>query len=178
MIYLASSSPRRKEIFEKANLTFKIEVMPTEEFFNKELPLEEALLDIAYQKGLPVSKKHPNDLVVSADTVVIINDEILGKPKSLEEAKGMLNKLSGKCHFVKTSVCMFQGSVVKQFIETTKVYFKTLTNDDIETYLKEENVLDKAGAYAIQSKMQVVDHIVGSYSNVMGFPIETFLKNL
>ena len=178
MIYLASSSPRRKELMEKANIPFKIEVIKTNEIFNKELPFDDALIDIAFQKGLPVAKNHPNDTVISADTIVLLDDEILGKPKDLDEARTMLKKLSGKCHLVKTSVCIFKEKEIVKFTETTKVYFKSLSDLDIEKYIKEENVLDKAGAYAIQSKMKLVDRIVGSYSNVVGFPIERIEKLL
>lgn len=178
MIYLASSSPRRKELMEKANIPFKIEVIKTNEIFNKELPFDDALIDIAFQKGLPVAKNHPKDTVISADTIVLLDDEILGKPKDLDDARRMLKKLNGKCHLVKTSVVIFKPNSTIKFTETTKVYFKTLSNEDIERYITKENVLDKAGAYAIQSTMKIVDHIEGNYNNVVGFPIERIIKYL
>lgn len=163
---------------EQLQLPFIIDVVKTEEVFNKNLSFDDALIDIAYQKGLPVHQKHPQDITISADTIVLLDNEILGKPKDLDEARTMLKKLSGKCHLVKTSVCIFKEKKIIKFTETTKVYFKSLSDLDIEKYIKEENVLDKAGAYAIQSKMKLVDRIVGSYSNVVGFPIERIEKLL
>ena len=181
MIYLASSSPRRKELLKKAGIEFKIDVINVEEIFNHNLSFEESIIDVAYQKGINVALKHPKDIVISADTIVYINGEILGKPKTKEDAKRMLKMLSNAIHDVITSVCIFKDGKVIKFSEITKVYFKNLTDEDIETYISKTNVYDKAGSYAIQSEINIVDHIEGSYTNVMGLPIERItaeLKNL
>lgn len=177
MLILASKSPRRKEFLEKANLEFIIDTVETEEVFNNELSIEDALIDIARQKVMPVFNKHQNDTVLGADTIVVCNNQILGKPKNIEHAKEMLRLLSNKKHYVMTGVIIKSIHKEISFVEKTKVYFKKLTESDIEILTTKENVLDKAGSYAIQGVAgNYIEKIEGDFDNVVGLPIAKVLK--
>ena len=177
MLILASKSPRRKEFLEKANLEFIIDTVETEEVFNNELSIEDALIDIARQKVMPVFNKHQNDIVLGADTIVVCDNQILGKPKNIEHAKEMLRLLSNKEHYVMTGVIIKSIDKEISFVEKTKVYFKKLTESDIEILTTKENVLDKAGSYAIQGVAgNYIEKIDGDYDNVVGLPIAKVLK--
>lgn len=177
MLILASKSPRRKEFLEKANLDFIIDTVDTKEVFNESLKIEDALIDIARQKALPVFQKHPTDTILGADTIVVCDNKILGKPKNIEHAKEMLRLLSNKAHYVMTGVVIKSKDNEITFVEKTKVYFKTLTESDIELLTTKENVLDKAGSYAIQGFAgNYIEKIEGDYDNVVGLPITKVLK--
>ncbi len=177
MLILASKSPRRKEFLEKANLEFIIDTVETEEIFNPDLSIEDALIDIARQKVLPVFSKHPNDTILGADTIVVCDNQILGKPKDLNHAREMLKLLSGKVHFVMTAVVIKTKEKETSFVEKTNVYFKKLTEEDIDILITKENVLDKAGSYAIQGVAgSYIEKIEGDYDNVVGLPIKRVLK--
>ena len=177
MLILASKSPRRKEFLEKANLEFIIDTVETEEVFKNELTIEEALIDIARQKVMPVYKKHPNDTILGADTIVVCENQILGKPRNIEHAKDMLRLLSNKAHYVMTGVIIKTIDKEISFVEKTKVYFKQLTESDIEILTTKENVLDKAGSYAIQGAAgSYIEKIEGDYDNVVGLPITKVIK--
>lgn len=177
MLILASKSPRRKEFLEKANLEFIIDTVETEEIFNHDLSIEDALIDIARQKVLPVFSKHPNDTILGADTIVVCENQILGKPKDLNHAREMLKLLSGKVHFVMTAVVIKTKEKETSFVEKTNVYFKKLTEEDIDILITKENVLDKAGSYAIQGVAgSYIEKIEGDYDNVVGLPIKRVLK--
>lgn len=177
MLVLASKSPRRKEFLEKANLEFIIDTVETEEVLNNELSIEDALIDIAKQKVMPVFNKHQNDIVLGADTIVVCDNQILGKPKNIEHAKEMLRLLSNKEHYVMTGVVIKSHEKEISFVEKTKVYFKKLTESDIEILTTKENVLDKAGSYAIQGVAgNYIEKIDGDYDNVVGLPIAKVLK--
>ena len=177
MLILASKSPRRKEFLEKANLEFIIDTVETEEVFKNELTIEEALIDIARQKVMPVYKKHPTDTILGADTIVVCENQILGKPRNIEHAKDMLRLLSNKAHYVMTGVIIKSIDKEISFVEKTKVYLKQLTESDIELLATKENVLDKAGSYAIQGVAgSYIEKIEGDYDNVVGLPIKRVLK--
>jgi septum formation protein len=177
MLILASKSPRRKEYLEKANLEFIIDTVETEETFNHDLSIEDALIDIARQKVLPVFSKHPTDTILGADTIVVCDNQILGKPKDLNHAREMLKLLSGKVHFVMTAVVIKTKEKETSFVEKTNVYFKKLTEEDIDILITKENVLDKAGSYAIQGVAgSYIEKIEGDYDNVVGLPIKRVLK--
>ena len=179
MLILASKSPRRKEFLEKANLEFIIDTVETEEIFNSDLSIEDALIDIARQKVLPVFQKHSTDTILGADTIVVCDNQILGKPKDLNHAIEMLKLLSGKVHFVMTAVVIKTKEKEISFVEKTNVYFKKLTEEDIDILITKENVLDKAGSYAIQGVAgSYIEKIEGNYNNVVGLPIETVIKYL
>ena len=179
MLILASKSPRRKEFLEKASLDFIIDTVDTDENFNHSLSIEDALIDIARQKVMPVFEKHPNDTILGADTIVVCDNQILGKPKDINHAKEMLKLLSNKCHFVMTAVVIKTKEKEISFVEKTKVYFKSLKEEDIEILITKENVFDKAGSYAIQGvASNYIEKIEGDYDNVVGLPIKKVLHYL
>ncbi len=181
-IILASTSPRRKELLEGLGLIFEI-VSPSfdEKLTGKKFSYEE-IENIALNKALSVKETVSGDvLIVSADTVVILEEEVLGKPKDREDAVRMLENLQGKVHDVVTSVVIIDTELDKTLIEsaTTKVNFNKLTLCDIEKYVDEMNPLDKAGAYGIQDVPEgFIAGFEGEYDNVMGFPTKTLIKML
>ncbi|CAB50621.1 Maf-like protein [Pyrococcus abyssi] len=175
MIILASSSPRRREILGKF---FDIKVYPSEidERSNARSPKERAL-DLARKKALAVHSRFPNDTIVAADTIVVLDGEVLGKPKSEREARVMLEKLSGKVHSVITGYCIIHNGKVVGGVEETKVKFRNLSEDLIEWYLSTEEWKDKAGSYGIQGYASIfVEWIQGDYYNVVGLPIKVVVE--
>ena len=179
MIILASKSPRRKELLERANIKFKIITENTSEIFNKDVSIKDALIDVAYQKALPVFNKNQEDTIISADTIVVVDDIILGKPKDYNEAFHMLSLLSNRYHYVMTAVIIKNKKIEIKFVEETKVYFKEITKKEIDEYILKENVYDKAGGYAIQEgASKFVTRIEGDYDNVVGLPITRVIEEL
>ena len=179
-IILASQSPRRKEILSKAGSNFEIVVSNYEENICGLKYEDGLLLNCAYQKALEVQKRLSSlDLIISADTVVVNNGIILGKPKDLNEAYKMLESLSNKTHFVATSVCLIYGDKIKNDIEKTYVTFRKLSEDDILKYIKDEKPLDKAGSYGIQDEdFDFAIKLDGELDNVIGFPLKLFKELL
>ena len=179
MLILASKSPRRKELLSKANIEFIIKTKDVDEIFNESLTIEEALVDVAYQKVLPVYKENPNDTVIGADTIVVCDNIILGKPKDYNDASYMLNLLSNKFHYVMTAVIIKNKEKEIKFVEKTKVYFKKLSQQEIDNYIENENVYDKAGSYAIQEgASRFVTKVEGDYNNVVGLPLDKVIEEL
>ena len=174
MIILGSSSPRRKQLLKEIVPEFKI-VIPT---FDENL-ISKNVTDYALQesKNKALSIKNlvnPNDFVITCDTIVKLNDEILGKPANEKEAFEGLKKLSGNVHKVISGVTIiYKDEVISKEI-VTEVYFNKLSDEQINHYIQNENVLDKSGGYAIQDDEQfhLVNKIKGSYTNVVGFPLE------
>ncbi len=179
-IILASKSPRRQELLKEANIEYQIIPSTIEEVFNYEISVEAAVMDLAYQKAASIkSLVTEDDLIIGADTIVVIDNEVLGKPKNYEDAIRMLKMLENKSHQVLTGVCLIKGNKEITFYEKTDVYFKPMTLEDIERYIAEENVYDKAGSYAIQGEaMRYIDHIEGDYYNVIGLPVERLLREI
>ena len=173
-LILASQSPRRKELLEILGVPFSV---VTPEIDESPLPGEDPetyAARVAREKAIDVASRVSDSIVLSADTVVTIDGEILGKPSSRADAIRMLTKLSGRDHRVYTAVCVIDQSSGKtrEGLEGTDVSFKTLTAAQIEAYIDRENVMDKAGAYAIQGlASSFIPKISGSYSNVMGLPV-------
>lgn len=177
-VILASLSPRRYELLKSLNINFTVESAQIEEVLNKDLSLDERLMDLAYQKARPISLQHETDIVIGADTVVVFEDEVLGKPKNRQDAYNMLKSFSGKQQFVCTAVCIICGSKVVKFIEKTTVNFKVLSDDEIHNYLDQGEYIDKAGSYEIQGKgYSLIESFEGDFNNVVGLPI-TRLKNI
>lgn len=170
-IILASNSPRRQELLKYIGFEFDINVIESDESYDASKSPEEIALHIAQNKALPYTILE-NTILITADTIVALENSILGKPKSSIEAIEMLQLLSGKMHSVITGVCIKTLHETIQFTETTKVYFKEITIEDIIYYVENFNPLDKAGAYGIQEwiGMIAIDKIEGSYYNVMGLP--------
>jgi septum formation protein len=182
-IILASQSPRRKMLLEWAEIPFEVIVVPTEESFSMDMPMEEIPIHIAKQKLEAVRKKGEGErIILAADTIVVLNGEVLNKPTDRNEAIGMLTKLSGKAHSVITGVIAYDPNTKEQhhFSATTTVRFHTLTSDQIEHYVDVYKPYDKAGAYAIQEWIGVVGiaAIEGDFYNVMGLPISKVVQLL
>ena len=172
MYILASGSPRRKELLSLITDEFEVLVSGCEESVPEGTPAEKVPAILAEQKALAVANLRPGDTVIGSDTVVVLNDEIFGKPKSKEHAHSMLRALSGKKHFVYTGVAVVEKGVVRSFVQKTEVEFYELSNETIDKYIETLEPMDKAGAYGIQGKGSVlVKGINGDYFNVMGLPV-------
>ena len=177
---LASASPRRKEILENFGFSFKTIVKNIDETSDK-THAEEKILEIAEKKARAAAIDFPNENVVGADTVVVVDGKILGKPKNKEEAFSMLKSLSGRSHEVITafSFININKNISYSDYEITKVYFKNLTDDEINWYINTKEPMDKAGAYGIQGKGAFfVEKIEGDFFSVMGFPLGKFVRFL
>lgn len=181
-IVLASNSPRRKELLSGLGLEFEVKVLPdVDESYPKNLLPEEVPIYIASKKANANRvNMADNDLLITADTVVICNGKILGKPKNAAEAYEMLNFLSGKVHQVVTGVCLTTIKEQRKFSATSDVTFKNLTSEEIEYYIQNFKPYDKAGAYGIQEWIGYigVTKINGSFFNVMGLPVQRLYSEL
>lgn len=179
-IILASKSPRRKQLLESANIPFEVITKNTRENYPPTLSVEEVAKYLAQKKAKAVAAKHPDRIVLAADTIVTIHNTILGKPTDREDAIHMLQVLSNQVHTVITGVCMQQHDKEMLFSATTKVYFNPLTISQIEYYIDTYKPYDKAGAYGIQDWIGVIGihYIKGDFYNVMGLPVNLVLKAL
>lgn len=176
---LASKSPRRQELLGRIVRDFEVDVVETEELIDSTLPLDKAIEEVALQKGKAVFVKHPNDIVISADTIVALNGKIYGKPKNEADAKQMLNELSGRTHEVITGVCLMKAGKTETFSSVSDVKFLNLTEEEINDYIATGESLDKAGAYGIQGYgALLIDKIDGDYYTIMGLPIAKLNRKL
>ena len=178
-IILASASPRRKELLSKIFEDFRIIPADVDETINGDINTDLVPQYLSTIKAKAVAETNPNSLVISADTVVIHNNEILGKPKNAEDAKNMLNKLSGKAHFVITGCCIYYNGDYHSFSCKTKVTFYELSELEIKQYIATNECFDKAGAYGIQGYGSLlVKEIEGDYFNVVGLPVSMLNQKL
>lgn len=181
-IILSSNSPRRKELLAGLDLDFEIHVKDgIKESYPADLPVTEIAEYIATEKAEAYKNElHDNNLVITADTVVVLDDKVLGKPKSEEDACTMLRMLSGQTHKVITGVCLTSATKQKRFSVITEVTFKQLSETEISYYVNRYKPLDKAGAYGIQEWIGYigVTSINGSYFNVMGLPVQRIYEEL
>jgi septum formation protein len=180
-LILASASPRRIELLRQLELLFEVLPAGTIEDAPPHLTPREATLLNAYHKARGIAKAYPDCLVLGADTLVCLGSEVFGKPHSRREAHAMLTRLQGRVHQVVTGVCLLQLRVHRQcmFAESTYVTFRKLDPVAVQKYLDLVDVLDKAGAYAIQEHGDMlVERIDGSYSNVVGLPLERLHQEL
>lgn len=179
-IILASQSPRRQQLLSEAGIAFIVKPVNYNEEYHGNLPADAVAKYLAEQKARHFSNLQDWEIVLTADTTVVINEIILGKPGSEQEAKDMLSSLSGRMHNVISGVCLKSNKKVVSFDETTKVYFKSLTDEEIAYYIKQYKPYDKAGAYGIQEWIGMIgiDRIEGSYFNVMGLPIHKIYQEL
>jgi septum formation protein len=180
-IVLASQSPRRKQLLEWAEIPFEVLVRPTDELFPPTLSLEEVPVYIANNKALAVqSEVEEGTIILAADTIVVLNDHVLGKPVHREDAVSMLLALSGSTHRVITGVVLKKGEEEIHFQDITEVEFHSLTVGDIEYYVDNYQPYDKAGGYAIQEWIGVtgIKSIKGDFYNVMGLPVSRVIKAL
>lgn len=173
-IILASGSPRRKEILENTNLKFSVITSDIDErIFENEEPIQ-LVLRLAFEKCMSVAQNNPSDLAIGADTIVVLDNEILGKPKNEEEAFNTLSKLSNREHQVITGMSIVNLENEKKIVDyaISNVKFKKLTDQDIKDYISTKECLDKAGSYGIQGYgALLVEEIKGDYFNIVGLPI-------
>ena len=181
-VILASNSPRRRELLSGLDLNFEVKVLPDiEENYPDYLETPEIPVYIATEKAAAYKNlMAEHDLIITADTVVVLGDEVLGKPVDLDDARRMLHELSGKTHQVITGVCLMTRTRQRSFSVTTEVSFKELSDAEIDYYVEKYQPLDKAGAYGIQEWIGYigVTSLNGSYFNVMGLPVQRIFNEL
>jgi septum formation protein len=179
-IILASGSPRRQELFNEMELDFSIQVKAVEEIYPSTLKAAEITNYLAELKAAAFTELTENDIIITADTIVWLNDKALEKPKDKQHAIKMLQELSGTGHQVITSICIKTQTSQKVFYDETMVYFKPLSMEEIIYYVEKYQPFDKAGAYGIQEWIGFigVNKIEGSYFNVMGLPVHKLYEEL
>jgi septum formation protein len=186
-IILASQSPRRKQLLEWAEIPFKVMVQSTDESFSTVMPVEEIPIHIAEKKALAVIQQLKDNktfdidqVVLAADTIVVLGNEVINKPADRTHAIDMLTRLSGNTHRVITGVVLMKDKIVQKFSVTTSVQFHPITQEQIEFYIDQYKPYDKAGSYAIQEWIGVVGiaGITGDFYNVMGLPVSKVVQAL
>ena len=182
MVILASASPRRKKLMKELVPSFTIIVPEIDESlsFKNHIDVKDIVSDIANRKCQKISKDHPHDLVIAADTVVVIGNEIIGKPKDAEDAFKILRKLSGKTHYVYTAYTIRKNDQIISSVVESEVVFNDLSDELINSYVASGSPLDKAGGYGYQDNADfaLVKKINGSITNVIGFPVEEIKEDL
>lgn len=181
-IILASNSPRRQQLLRQMGVTFDIKIRPVDEGFPDKLPQEEVALYLSRKKAMAFGENELSDdtLIITADTIVCLGDEILNKPENEDHAREMLQKLSAEKHTVITGVTLRSCSKLKSFSEATDVYFKALNKNEIDHYITHYKPFDKAGAYGIQEWIGLIgiEKIEGAYANVVGLPTARLFDEL
>ena len=180
-IILASQSPRRAEIMRMIGVKFKVESSNIYEEVNQKIEQNEIAINISKAKAEKISHKYPNNIIIGADTIVVLNKEIFGKPKNINESKKMLKTLSGNSHKVITGVTIMNKKlgILKTFSEMTEVFVQKIPKKKIDYYINNFNTLDKAGSYGIQEWFSVwIKRINGCYYNVMGLPVSKLYRYL
>jgi septum formation protein len=182
-IILGSKSPRRQQLLQEMGITFELRIKDTDESYPDHLEPVEVARFIAMQKAKALQPDlNTDEVLITADTIVCVEHEILGKPENESEAKQMLRKLSGKMHQVITAVCVSDETTIKSDYAQTNVFVRPLTDTEIDYYVTHYKPFDKAGAYGIQEWFGAVavEKIEGSYNNVVGLPthlVYDLLKN-
>lgn len=171
-VILASQSPRRKELLGLLGIPFTVRVADIDEHMDPGKPAAEEVARLSREKALAVMRQE-TDIVIAADTVVVLDGCVLGKPSDPDEAVQMLTRLSGNTHEVMTGLTVLQGARLTSHTEITRVRFRCLTKEEIEAYVATGAPMDKAGAYGIQSDASAtfVDRLEGDYYNVVGLPV-------
>lgn len=176
---LASGSPRRKELLQILGYPFEVIVSDFEETIDESNKLEDEIKKLSYGKAKTVFDKYQDDLVIGADTIVTIDNKVLGKPKTDDKAFEMLKELSGKKHTVITGVTIMTKNKIDTFAVVSDVYFNELTDEEINQYIKTKEPLDKAGGYAIQGiSSKFIKKIDGDYYAIMGLPVSELYTRL
>jgi len=182
VIVLASKSPRRAQLLREAGFNFRIHQMDVNEDFSNEMPVEEVAAYLADKKATAANLDiiNDNEILLTADSVVVINNQILNKPACKEEAFDMLQQLSDKTHIVYTGVCLRNKEKKIVFTNQTNVTFGTLSDHEIHYYIDQFNPMDKAGSYGIQEWIGFckIRKIEGEYANVMGLPVYAIYEEL
>jgi septum formation protein len=177
-LVLASKSPRRSEILKNAGIDFTVRVADADETIPDGTKPQDAVVFLAARKAMAVTRAD-DELVLGADTVVVLDDKILGKPKDKDDAFDMIKMLSGRVHSVFTGVCAIGNGISMTFAEETKVEFLPLTDDEIYTYINTDEPYDKAGAYGIQGlASKFIRGIEGDYFNVVGLPVSRIYEKI
>ena len=170
-VILASASPRRREILDLLGITYTVCPAQSESAADTTVSVEEAIMHVARGKAEEVAAMHPDSVVLGADTAVVIDGEILGKPQSIENAKAMLRRLSGRTHRVITGVWVCGKGFNKGFFDTAEVTFFSMTEAEIDEYVATNEPMDKAGAYAVQGHgARYIQGLNGDFYTVMGLP--------
>ncbi len=181
-IILASASPRRKELLAGLDLDFEVRLLPgIDESYPDDLPTTKISEYIAREKAAAYTGEiGDGELLLTADTIVVVDDEVLGKPSDEDDARRMLHMISGRTHQVITGVCLATRDETRSFSVETDVTFKTLSDSEIDYYIKQYRPFDKAGAYGIQEWIGYVgvESIRGSYFNVMGLPVQRIYNEI
>ncbi len=178
-IILASGSPRRKELLEDLDLDFVIRLIEVDESYDENMPAVEVAEFLARKKASAYAPAE-NELIITADTIVLFQNKILGKPKSLQEAKETIKALSGTDHIVISGVCLKTVENTISFSNTSKVFFRDISDTEIDYYVEKYKPLDKAGSYGIQEWIGrgFIEKIEGSYTNIMGLPTAQLMREL
>lgn len=180
-IILASQSPRRKELLELAGIKHRVIVSQVDEILDQDLDVAGQVQDLAIQKACAVAELYPQETVIGADTIVVLDGKILGKPKNEEDAFNTLKALSGRKHQVMTGIGIInkEKELLTSFVNITEVEFYYVTDEWILNYIKSGEPMDKAGSYGIQGKgFELVKSISGDYYSVMGLPIASLKRTL
>ena len=180
-IILASQSPRRKELLELAGIKHRVIVSQVDEILDQDLDVAGQVQDLAIQKACAVAELYPLETVIGADTIVVLDGKILGKPKNEEDAFNTLKALSGRKHQVMTGIGIInkEKELLTSFVNITEVEFYYVTDEWILNYIKSGEPMDKAGSYGIQGKgFELVKSISGDYYSVMGLPIAALKRTL
>lgn len=170
-VILASQSPRRKELLGLFHIPFSIRVSDADETMNPDAPAAEQVALVSQRKAEAISR-NPEDVVIAADTIVVCDGQILGKPKDTADASRMLHLLSGRDHQVMTGMTVLRGNQRISCTEITDIHFRQLSDREIDAYIRSGEPMDKAGSYGIQGGAALfADRMVGDYYNVMGLPV-------
>lgn len=178
-LILASGSPRRKELLTELGYSFEVIPSNIDESLNLSNPIEEEMIKLSFNKALSVFENHKDSIVIGADTIVYKDNIIYGKPKDKEDAYRMIKELNDSSHEVLTAVSIISKEKSESFYTKTTVTFDKLSDEEIKKYVSNNEVIDKAGAYAIQGEAKkFIKSINGDYYSVMGFPVSEINKRL
>ncbi len=172
-LILASNSPRRQQLLRELGIEFTVQVRPTDELFPADMPASEVAGYLARHKAAQFAHDLGEKLILCADTVVVVDNEILNKPANAAEARAMLQKLSGREHQVITGICLLSAEGYQTLSDVAQVVFKTLTETEIDYYITHYRPFDKAGAYGVQEWIGMIgiSRIEGSFYTIMGLPL-------
>ena len=178
-VILASASPRRIELIKKITDDFTVIPSCADESIDNKVPVEDIPIILSSRKALSIAKDNTDSVVIGCDTVVIANNEVLGKPKDKDDARRMIKALSGISHKVITGVTVIKNDTLISFAETTEVKFRPIEEEEIEEYISGDEPYDKAGGYAVQGIAgKFVEELIGDYYNVVGFPVNKIRQTL
>lgn len=178
-IILASKSPRRKQLMDLLELPYEIIVADIDETINQDKDLRKEIERLSFLKALKVYNDNKDAIVIGADTIVVVNDKVLGKPKDEKMAKEMLSQLQNNKHTVITGVSIISSKMSETFSNVSEVYFNPMSEEEILNYIKTKEPMDKAGAYAIQGiGAKFINRINGDYYSIMGFPISEIYNRI